>query len=306
MIDLKKALTTSSGSALIPTKLDKLLIDVVSKDNPLRKWITPMPWSTLVYPWNVRTALTTASTYSETTGFGGGESTIGQRTVTIKMLKAEGAVSNLLQAVSTDYINALQEEIDSAINSLAMEEARLDILGNATVGEVNDTAAGAITEYDGLSVQCTDTVDASGSALTLAMLDSTIEEVKRAGGVPNLIVISPRDYTYLKLLCKNTYLLYWSDLGKDLGVPKYENIPVVINPWVPETLSDGNATPSLTRSILFVLDTRYIKRPMVQNVKYNKVEASTDSTAFRINEYLSFAVKATERQRKIIDIAQPS
>jgi len=306
MIDVKKALDTSSGSAIIPSKLDKLLIDVISKDNPMRKWLPPMPWSTLVYPWNVRTALNTATTYNEAAGFSETNATIGQRSVQIKMLKSEGAVSNLLQAVSTDYINALQEEIDSAMNSLAMEEARLDVLGNKSVGVVNDTAGGAVTEYDGLSVQCTNTVDASGSALSLDLLDSSIEEIKRAGGIPNLIVISARDYTYLKKLCKNTYRLYWADLGKDLSVPKYENIPVVINPWVPENLSDGAATPSLTRSIMFVLDTRYIKRPTVQNVKYNKVEAATDSTAFRINEYLSLAVKATERQRKIINIAKPS
>jgi len=46
MIDIKKALDTSTGADVIPEKLDKELVDVVKKTNELRVLIPPMPWST--------------------------------------------------------------------------------------------------------------------------------------------------------------------------------------------------------------------------------------------------------------------
>jgi len=296
MIDIKKALDTSSGANIIPEKLDKLLLDVVSKTNPLRAYVPSMAWSTLVYLWNVRTALVTASAYDEDDAYSAANSTIARRTTQIKMIKAEGAVSNLLKAVSGDYINALQEEVESATNSLAMEEARLDILGDASVN---------VKEYSGLKKLVTTTTDAAGTALSLDILDASIAASRKAGAFPNVILLSPRDYSQLKKAAKTSYQMYYNDLGKSEAVLKYDGIDVVINSWIPEDIAYGTS-PTSDHSIAFVLDTKHIKRPVVQEVKYAVVPASTDSTAFRINEYLTLAVKDVERQRQIINIGKPS
>jgi len=293
MIDIKKALDTSTGADVIPEKLDKELVDVVKKTNELRVLIPPMTWSTLVYSWVVRKGLVSAQAYDENDTFNGTQSGYERRNVQIKMIKAEGAVSNLLKATSVDFINALQEEVNSATVALANEEARLDIQGDSATNP---------KEYDGLIKQCTYTLDAENKAFTLDLLDEAIEEVRAAGGVPNLIIMHPKDYSYLKKLCKDTYRLDWADIGKDHSIPKYDNIRISINPYIP---GDPDAATPTYRTIL-VLDTRYIKRPTVRDVKYTPVEAPTDSTAFRINEYLALAVKAAELQRAIINVGNPA
>jgi len=292
MLDIEKALTTADGQALIPEKIDPQLVELADKQTPLRKLIKRISWSSLEYKWNVRTALAGAEAYSETDDFSAGKSTFAQRQVTIKMLRSEGAVSNLMREVSKDFVNALQVEIEGATKSLANLEEQIDITGNS---------GSNAKEYDGLNVQISQSVDAKGSSIGMDLLDEAIQKVVDANGKPNLIVLSPRDFANLKLDIRGKVNLTFDEIVKGLTLPKYYDIPVVTSPFIPTNLSYG-ATPTSDHSYAFVLDTNWIVKPVVKDVTYEEIKATTDSVAFRLKQYLALAVRAPEMQCKIVNI----
>ena len=208
------------------------------------------------------------------------------------MLKAEGAVSNLMRDVSKDFVNALQIEIEGATKALANLEEQLDIIGDSDSNS---------KEYDGLNKQITNTVDAAGSSLTMDILDEAIQKVIDANGKPSLIVLAPRDFANLKKDIRGKIDLTYDEVVKGITLPKYYNIPVVTSPFIPTNLSYG-ATPTSDHSYGFVLDLDWIVKPVVRDVSYEEVKATTDSVAFRLKEYLALAVKAPEMQVKIINL----
>ena len=302
MIDINKALTTSQGTGtIIPEKLDPILVELANEKLVIRRALKAIPWSTNSFQWNVRTALTSAGFYNESDGFSNGNSTYARRNQTVVMMKAEGQVSNLLQETSGGYIDALQAEIEGAVESLMQAEERALIMGNYSATYTDADG------FDGLATQITQTQDALGSSLGsvagLNAVDEAIRTIKNAGGVPNLILICTRDGMNLNQYMRSLMTYNWIRVNQDLGttVPHYQNIPIIESAFIPDDLVFG-VTPAADTSIALVLDTTQIVVPRVRDVSYEKVETSVDGIAFRVKLYETLAVKAAERQVTITNI----
>ena len=296
MIDIQKALTTAEGTGtIIPERLDPMLQELANKSLMIRKAIKAIPWSTNAFQWNVRSALTSAGFYNESDTFSSGNSTYARRMQTIEMMKAEGQVSNLLQETSGGYIDALQSEIEGAVESLMQAEERALIMGNYNA-TYTDTDS-----FDGLATQITQTQDALGNSIGsvagLNAIDEAIRTIQAVGGKHDLIIVSTRDQMKLNQYMRSLMTYNWMQMNQKLGtvVPTYMNIPIIQSQFVPTNLAFGT-TPATDNSIALVLDTSAIVIPRVRDVSYERVATSVDGIAFRVKLYETLAVKAAEKQ----------
>ena len=297
-MNIQKALDTASGAKLIPERLDPVLVELADKETPLRMRFKKVPWDTNSYEWNVRSALVGADFYNESTGFSASNSTYARRTASIKMLKSEGAVSNLLVSTSKSYINALQAEIESATKNIAQKEEWAFLNGDSGVSS---------DQIDGLEVQITQEEDAVGNPLSLDILDAAINQVIVAGGKPSLILLSNRDMNALNKIMRDKMSYDWKNVEQSAGtrVANYQGIPVIGSLFAPTNKTYGT-TPVSTYSVGYVLDESEIVVPMVKDVSYEEVATSTDSIAFRLKMYFALAVRAKEKQCKITNLAKPT
>ncbi len=280
MSELEKTLTTST-TALIPTEVDKEIVDLVLKETPLLSIIKEKPWSTLVYRWNDRTAKASAGAYDETDTVGTSNGTYTQRNETLKMVKADVSVSNLEVAASKDYIDAFQAEIEDAAVSLSHELERLYIEGN------KDENA---KEFDGLSNLVTLTYDAACATLSLDVLDAAINVAQNAGGKPNLILLSNRDLQTLHKIMRAAMVYNWEKLEISAGVylTNYRGIPLIGSAFIPTTLGVSGA-----ESYAFILDTTKIIAPVLLPITYEDLSghSTVDAKIGRIKTYRNLIVK---------------
>jgi hypothetical protein len=143
-----------------------------------------------------------------------------------------------------------------------------------------------------------------GSAAGLNAVDTAISEIQSAGGKPNLILCSPTDLMALNQYMRDKMTYNWERVDQLLGtvVSYYQGIRVLPSQFIPSGLA-YETTPTTTSSIVLVLDTSQIVVPVLREITYEDVIASTtDGKSFRIKQYLTLAVKAREKQRIITNI----
>ena len=296
---LEKALNTAEGSVLIPEKLDPILLELANERLVLRNLLQRIPWGTNSYAWNVRTSLPDSVFYSETDDFNASNSTFERRDEAIKMLRAEGQVSNLMQDASQELVDALSVEIDGALQALLQGED--DAL-------INGDSSDDVKEFDGLIAQIDNEVDGGESSITLDMLDEAIAGIIDAGGKPDLIVMNPRDKQELNKIMRDQMSYMWDTVDTRAGtrLVAYQDVGIYTSPFVPKADTSDAATPTTDLSTIIVLDSSQIVIPVLRNITYEEIPTTLDANAFRIKEYLTLAVKAPERQYKIVDVGKPS
>ena len=296
---LEKALNTAEGSVLIPEKLDPILLELANERLVLRNLLQRIPWGTNSYAWNVRTSLPDSVFYSETDDFNASNSTFESRDEAIKMLRAEGQVSNLMQDASQELVDALSVEIDGALQALLQGED--DAL-------INGDSSDDVKEFDGLIAQIDNEVDGGESSITLDMLDEAIAGIIDAGGKPDLIVMNPRDKQELNKIMRDKMSYVWDTVDTRAGtrLVAYQDVGIYTSPFVPKADTSDAATPTTDLSTIIVLDSSQIVIPVLRNITYEEIPTTLDANAFRIKEYLTLAVKAPERQYKIVNVGKPS
>ncbi len=294
-MDIKRALDMTSGAALIPQQLDPMLVELANRETPLRLLLPRIPWASDTYRWKVRSALGTSRFYVGSDAFADTKGTYAERTSIIRQLENEGAVDKLLQKTAVNYINALQTEIEGATRSLAQYEEQQLIIGSN---------AGNAKAFNGLSIQCTTTQDHAHAAISFNMLDTALQTIADAGGVARLILVANRDKTKLNQLARaaGTFNMDTLEVAQGVILQTYTGVPIVGSAYVPVNIAPSGYTDE---SYAFVLDTDKIVVPVVQDISYEEVPNTLDAFAFRIKEYLTLAVKATEMQVKITNIAKP-
>jgi len=295
VLDLEKALTTDA-TALIPEKIDPELIELANKICPLRTLIKRVKWSTNAYEWNERSALATAKAYDETDSFGATQSTYGRKSVSIKMIEAEGQVSGLMLKVGGDILDPWASEIEGATEALAQLEEKLIIQGDSSSNS---------KEFDGLRKQITQEVNLYGNSLGssdgLDALDEAISKIVNNGGIPTLIVISARDKLNLDKYFRGQYKYEWEKVEVTPGVKlvSYKGIPVYVSAYVPTDVANG-ATPSGSASYALVLDRSKLVMAVAKEIGYEEVKVTADARAFRINGYEALAVKGASKLHCVI------
>lgn len=295
MLDIKKALDTTSGAALIRERLEPKLVEVADKVTLLRKVFSRKPWSTNSYEWNARTGFHGADFYDQADVFGSAgtdKGTYVRRTIAIKMIKSEGTVSNLLIDTAKDLVNALEVEVESATKALALKEE--DALINGNIANPK--------QFDGLSKQLIVSPIAAGDVINFDVLDEAIQAIADAGGKAGLIILANRDLTKLNALLRTSAQLTYEQMDTKWGtrLTHYQQIPVLGSAFVKTNLGAG------TDSEAYVVDDSEIVVPVVRDVTYEQLQATTDSLAFRLKMYEALAVRAAEKCRKITGIEKPA
>ncbi len=292
-MDIRRALDLDDAAALIPEKLEPLLVELADKETPLRLLIDRRPWKSDTYSWTQRTALGAANAYSASDAFSAVESTYLRVTASMKSFRAEGAVDNIVIEASVNYIEALQAEIVGATKSLAHFEEDMIITGS-----VSDNAK----EFNGLAIQCTSEYDQSHAVISFNAMDSIVQEVKDAGGTPALWVFSNRETVKLNQLARaaGTFDMNTVDVGHGNILQTYLGIPIVGSAFIPTNLAPTGYT---SESYGFLLDTSEISMGVLKDVSYERVAISRDNHSFRLKVYECLGVRAPTKQRKIVNIA---
>jgi len=179
--DLRETLTAASGAvSLVPKIIDRLLLEYVRKYSPLYKAIPRKTWLTDTYYFNQRNALPPAQFTTEapsTTDVAAGQSNYVQNKFLIKHLQSQIDVSTFAAKVAIVNGNLFDLELSGAAKAMMWLEAMAHLWGSAAA-----TLNTKRPQWDGLDVQLgtssQNKLDAGNAALTLQMLDSTIDAVK--------------------------------------------------------------------------------------------------------------------------------
>jgi hypothetical protein len=117
---LNKALMTSAtGANLLPYDLAPGIMEYLGKISPLWSAMPKKPAAGKVHEWTQRTAVPAGRFEGELATPAPLISTYTRPTVQLKILRIAGGVSGFQQAVSEKFINALQAEIEGAVEGFA-------------------------------------------------------------------------------------------------------------------------------------------------------------------------------------------
>jgi len=257
MIDLRRALTASDISNIVPKEVSKVVEQLVEYHNPLRANLKRVKGSGAAYYVNRRTAATTAAVFvSDTEDFTESTGSYTQVTFTYKTLGVQGKITRKARAIGADYIDLLAAEMEAKAAEFKDKEDWAYIWGDSST----DSNA-----FDGIWKQCDSSnviapaSTSSGGALTLDLLDQAIDAVR---GNPDLIICSKRTRRRINaLLQAQQQFVNVTEVKGGFKVITYNGIPVLVSSNIPDTIqvnadcSDIVSLTAGTLSALFVLDT---------------------------------------------------
>ncbi len=178
--ELKKALLTSSQTALQAEDLDSILHEELLKLQPLAQLMEVVQAESKTHEYNVRTSHPQGWFEGETTPMNQQSGTYQRKTVQLKIQRIWGGVTGFAQAVDEKFIDALATELEGSVEGMA------DLMEyGALFGAADDIGfTGDAYQYSGLLPRLYayapgNVIDAGGNKITLDDLDAAI--AKAAG-----------------------------------------------------------------------------------------------------------------------------
>jgi len=280
MADIERALSSlgaTTGDVLIPEVVDPGIRDYIWKSMPLLQVVTRVPWPTHTYYFRKRDTRPSASwELDEATLPASDTSTFSKQSAAVKFVYARGEVTGPLIAASGGVVNALQEEIRVQSQVIAEELTTKIITGdNGTNPE----------EFDGFLEQVSasapgdegGTTDVSAATLTLAMLDTALDDTR---GEANVILTSRVVRRKINsLLQAQQRFNDRTDIGAGFRVLSYDDVPILTDlHW--EANDD----------ILFFRSSD-AKLLVNQDFSFSPLAKTKDSEDFFIKGYFGFALE---------------
>jgi len=257
MIDLKRALTESTIKNIVPREVDKIIVQLVEYDNPLRKNLPRKKGSGAAYYVNRRTAATTSAVFvADTDDLTESTGTYAQAEFVYRTLGVQGKVTRKSQAIGANYVDLLAAEMEAKADEFRDKEEWAYLWGDHS----SDSNA-----FDGLWKSCNSAnkiaagSSATGGDLTLDLMDQMLDAIR---GTPKLIVCSKRSRRRLNaLLQAQQQFVNTVEIKGGFRVMSYNGIPVLISSQIPDTCtvnascSDISALTGGTLSAIFAVDT---------------------------------------------------
>ena len=196
---LHKALTTSTGSNLIPEDLEPVIRANLLERSPLARMVPVLNADGNIHKVVRRTANIDGWFEGEMTAASYSNSTYGRRSVEVKILRTHGQASDFMVSAARSFTDVMVDEIDSATEGLG------DLFEFATLWGVSDDLAtrafeGDAYQYSGLygwmleDAAATNVLDANG-IITLTdldtVLDLTKEKYRNLGSIQYMFIMSP-------------------------------------------------------------------------------------------------------------------
>jgi hypothetical protein len=327
---LRKALSTtlatySAGTlpVLIPVYVDPELVDLSRRSTPLVELIPRVVNFGKTADYNQITSIATAQALAEDAALTEQNDSYVRRSVSLKNLYSVGRVTGQMFAASKQflsgggYIDALSLEVKN--KSLAMKrlEEAMILLGNSQADwtePVNSAVISGANSFDGLWQLISNansnglggnaayTLDKAGAALALANMRTGVRSCRTNGGEPNLIVCDYATYDDVKALIQDQLrYVSTSTIAWGITVISFEGLPIVASRFLSTTAGNGSKTPYDGKS-MFILDTNVIEMRVLQDVTFEELAKTNDSTKFLLKCYEALVVKAPQFNFVIHDI----
>lgn len=249
---LRKALTSAAGSggALIPENLEKVLTNVAVRLSPEFAILETKPITGGVHSFNQVTALPgIGGAMGEASTTPTKNTTYARQTVTLKVVKRKGDVTNYLQDASSDFIDATASDMESHVESHVYDLINYCLFGNAVANPY---------EFSGLDTLVTTNRTSEntqgGVAITsLATLDNMIDRANRRKGNNHrrVFLMSPEMASTVSRLLTNVRLqqgiaggLGEVDIKGGWRLQTYRNIPIIETASVTPQAAMGVVTPA--------------------------------------------------------------
>lgn len=327
---IRKALSTtlstySAGTlpVLIPVYVDPEIVDLTRRATPLVELIPRVTNYGKTADYNQITVVGSAQALGEDAALSEQNDTYVRKSVPIKYLYSVGRVTGPMFASSKQYlssggyVDALSLEVKNKTIALKRLEEAMILLGDSSSNwtePVNSTTIIAANSYDGLYQLISNAnsnglggsssyrTDNAGASLTIAAIRTAIRTARTAGGEPNLIVCDYATYDVIKSLIQDQ-LRYVSTTTIAWGITtvSFEGIPIIASRFLSTAAGSGSGVPADARS-LFVLDTNVIEMRVLQDVSYEELAKTNDSTKFMLKCYEALVVKAPQFNHVIIDV----
>jgi len=292
----------TAGYALVPVYVDPRIVDQSCKWTPLVELIPRVANQGLTADYNVITAKGSAYTALADAALPEADDTYDRASTSIKFLYSIGRVLGPMQAAMPSYMiegfnptgngmgngsfgnvgapNGKQTEVLMKARSLKELEENLILNGDAST---DATQFSGIVTLQGTTNQS----DLSGAALTWDDVEEAVQAAFDDGGRPKLAVASSSVVTDLRKIMIDTFNFRPSDLvgGVELpfGIPPQLVLQTMVGP-IPVIPSQFLSNTSGAKQIFF-LDTDFIEMRVLQDMTYQDLANTNDSSKFMLKIY---------------------
>jgi len=315
-----KALESTSGGAgtagyaMVPIYVDPRVVDRTRKYTPLVELVPRVSNQGITADYNVITAKGGAYVAAEDAALAETDTTFDRASTSIKYLYSVGRVTGQAMAAIPSYIlqgltpeggasgafssssapNAKQLEV--LIKTRDMRELEEELIINGSVSSDSN-------EFDGIVALCTANATAkAGAALALGDIDTAVKLAFDDGGRPNLAVASSQAYTDLLglLTAKIGYMqatqtVFWGFTTIVLHT-MVGDIPVIPSMFL-------NAAQTASSNAIYFLDLSVVEMRVLQDLTYEDLAKTNDSSKFLLKIYEALIVKAPTFCSSITGIA---
>jgi len=315
-----KALESTSGGAgtagyaMVPIYVDPRVVDRTRKYTPLVELVPRVSNQGITADYNVITAKGGAYVAAEDAALAETDTTFDRASTSIKYLYSVGRITGQAMAAIPSYIlqgltpdggatgafssssapNAKQLEV--LIKTRDMRELEEELI-------INGSVSSDANEFDGIVALCTANATAkAGAALALGDIDTAVKLAFDDGGRPNLAVASSQAYTDLLglLTAKIGYMqatqtVFWGFTTIVLHT-MVGDIPVIPSMFL-------NAAQTASSNAIYFLDLSVIEMRVLQDLTYEDLAKTNDSSKFMLKIYEALIVKAPTFCSSITGIA---
>jgi hypothetical protein len=257
---LQKALTTATGvgGALIPENLEKEITNTIIRISPELALVESKKISGKTHEFNQLTALPgRGGAQGESATTPTRNSNTVRDTVTLKVVKRKGQVTNFLQDSSEEYIDAAAYEMENFLTSHVYDLINYVLYGNEAA---NKYEFSGLDYYIGKNDGTTSPVNRKNEARygvvpsNLKFLDDMIDVANRKGGRSHrrAFLMSPEMLSHVSRLLTNVRNnqeqigdgLREVEIGGGWRLMAYRNIPIIESSQTRNINTMGTVTPS--------------------------------------------------------------
>lgn len=294
----------TEDKAIIPIYLDREIIDVSRKFTPLVEIIPRVSNMGITAEWSTLTK-GDGFTAGEDSALGEVDSTYTRNSVSIKYLYAVGRVTGQTLASTPSFmlagITASAGTPEGTFgNSLAPNAMQLEVLDKTRAIKeleenliINGDASSNATEFSGIIklMGNTNRVDKNTSDLALSDLNKAVQNAFDNGGRPNLGVCSSEVYTNILdlLQAKLGYMASEKNVFWGFTTITFRSMVGDI-PLVPSMFMSNT---SGSKAIYF-LDLNVCEMRVLQDLTFEPLAKTNDSSKFMLKIYEAFIIKNTE------------
>jgi len=300
----------TTGYALVPIYVDPRIVDQSRKWTPLVELIPRVTNFGMTADYNVITAKGGGYTANADAALPETDDTYDRASTSIKFLYSVGRVLGPMQAAMPSYMlegfnpsgtgmgqgnfantgapSAKQTEV--LVKARALKELEENLI-------VNGDASTDATQYSGIVAlqSTTNQKDLDGAALTWDDVEESVQDAFDDGGRPKIAIASSAVVTDLRKIMIDTFNFRPSDLtaGATLpfGVPAQLVLQTMVGP-IPVIPSMYLSNTSGAKQIFF-LDTDFIEMRVLQDMTYEDLAKTNDSSKFMLKIYECLIMRST-------------